>query len=950
MPKSRKAASVASSRLGTVASHAPSALSAGGEQAVAREVVETFQDGLSDVRCAAYVYGRVWLSTKSGQITVRDPRSRVLAMIDETERCGYPHCLTLIGPHVWVGYSSGIIKVYHTHTVKETPGGEFKRHSGAVHAIAFKGAKVFSGSGDFLINEWTRAFVLVRQLSGHAGGVRCLYCKGGLLLSGSDDGTVRVWSVDSQEAIKRLHAHQKGTRVIQVHRDYIWTGGEDGVIQVWDGGTYELVVSLEEHAGPVTCMIPVEAELWTGSTDRTICVWCGDTFALLKRFPEHTSFVTCLVKVVAQREVSEVWSGGADKKINVWGWTAPVDSDECQRLRDDLATVQDSFKEQQAALCLRYRDMEAAKDAHIAELNRAVEQQAEDLLHCTAVKADLQRILLEKEGDLVDAAAEQWADQRRAYEEELARLRRASRKPAAPPAHDQHSDHVLVQEQQKVAALRRQLNDSDAALDALRDETSSQLAEAFALNRAGQAEADELRNLLDSKEQRITQQRQEIHRVNDARVHAEEARIEATAKTGRLQSKCNIAESRVAELEDEVDMLQKRLREADVQRDNSLKTYASQYDGRSDGDKGRERIAELVELNAGLTSRLRQLQDDNDRLNRVVRRLDADREEQASELNESAKRAALSRAAADGLEGRVLSLEGELGAVKAERETLLRQWQREVAGWRVPDKFRAILAEQGELKDFVTGLLRAAQPQAPGTDSTFTTTQLIVEVSQLRAMHKDTVEKLRRTEEHRDSLLQPSNPRRSRPRRRHGDSGTGTAGNPADYISSVSPSSSSGDGGSAEGAAAAGAGPARRRTLEGGAGLRERGGAFDDVSGPGAESALRRRLEASAESNLRERDHVSDPGAESSLRRKLEASAESNLRERAFEARADHASNPDVEFALRRKLELSAEGSLRERIGALETALLAAERERDAARADAAQQQTAAAAAAAMTA
>ena len=556
--------------------HSPSVVSsraapqegAGEEDPDVRSVVDSHRDALTDVRCAAYATGRVWTATKGGQIVVRDPRCKVLAMLDETERCGHPACITVVGSFVWIGYSTGIIKVYSTSTVREAPGGEFKRHSGAVHDITSmmhgSSTRVFSASSDFLILMWSRDFQMLRQMSGHGAGVRSLCAKGRVLLSASDDGTFRAWDVASGDALQRIHAHQSGVRAVLYHLEMIWTAGEDGLVQVWEGSTFAPLATLEAHSGPVSCLLAVDWEVWSGGADHSICAWSARDFTLLRRLANHENFVTSLVKVVAQREHSEVWSAGADKTINVWGFQQLFDTEECQRLREDLAMAQEAYKQQHAEMLKKYARLEHKKDERISQLNQKIADQVDDLMMVEHVHTDLKRILAEKEGDIAKACADEFEAERASLQEEVAALTQREADARSEVAHHAaraasipHLESSLEVETQRNATFQLQLNDLQNELNAATLSLATRTAELDGARRAADTEIDELKTRLSTRDERVSFLTNEVERGVIRSADLDE-------QTRHLQAKLDAAHESIERLEEDTEHMKHRLEGQDA--------------------------------------------------------------------------------------------------------------------------------------------------------------------------------------------------------------------------------------------------------------------------------------------------------------------------------------------------------------------------------------------------
>eukprot|EP01060_Flectonema_neradi_P031830 TRINITY_DN4931_c0_g1_i2.p1 TRINITY_DN4931_c0_g1~~TRINITY_DN4931_c0_g1_i2.p1 ORF type:complete len:3634 (+),score=1053.62 TRINITY_DN4931_c0_g1_i2:79-10902(+) len=653
-----------------------------------REVVATFHDSLTDLRCACYVMGRVWTSTKGGKIVIRDPRLKVVSMVNETERCGYPACIYYISNrrHVWVGYSSGVIKVYSGATSREVPEGEFKRHTSTVHSITCDhGEFAFSGSADFQIIQWrSQDFKVVRFILGHGGGVRHVQCHAGQLLSASDDTTVRVWKISTGESVKRIHAHSQSVRVLLTTQNhYVWTGGDDGVIQIYDGSTFDLIISLEEHDGAVTSLTEVDHEVWSGSNDRTICVWNYVDFRLIKRLDDHNNFITVITKVISQREVSELWTAAADKEILIWGYDAPFDSDECQRLREDLSISQTAFQEQTAALKARFGKIDLQKDQLIDDLNKTIASQAEDLLRCNDISTDLQRILVEKEEEITLALETKFDTEREELQQELesattARLNaeKTTAELASTAAQVPHLKAALETEASANLALKEVVTKQEISMNDQKLQHAEIIAECEASLSIHEREIADFQKTSSLKDAKIKQQQQDLTEVTIQRAKLEEQYQATTMQLSESDDLLTAERGTVNILKAENDRLQATVSDyASKQKDLRAQlssqisnvTLAQELSSRTDG-----RVADLERELAENTSLSDLLASENTQLKKRLAEANTSQQHLRTLLSESTSRPVSSaglRQATD----KVIDLETQLSEVQRAADERLAQ-------------------------------------------------------------------------------------------------------------------------------------------------------------------------------------------------------------------------------------------------------------------------------------
>ena len=164
---------------------------------------------------------------------------------------------------MWVGYSSGIIRVFdlaHFTHFEHTEKWQFKvrkdaspfpilatlqEHKGGVYAITsppgsssselvFRSAalpylprlhlqpksreftchRARSCSNDFTVRAWTKQYQHVQMYDGHSNWVRSLCVFGSMMASASEDHVIRVWDIQTAQTVAALIGHTSGVWIV----------------------------------------------------------------------------------------------------------------------------------------------------------------------------------------------------------------------------------------------------------------------------------------------------------------------------------------------------------------------------------------------------------------------------------------------------------------------------------------------------------------------------------------------------------------------------------------------------------------------------------------------------------------------------------------------------------------------------------------------------------------
>lgn len=222
-------------------------------------------------------------------------------------------------------------------------------HQSWVWGIGFhpQGHLLASASYDQTVKVWDVTTGECRQtLQGHNSSVLAVAFSpdGQWLASGGYNQTIKLWEVATGECRHTLHAHGNRVWVVAFSPDGQWlaSGGDDGTIQIWDTATGKHEQALARHTDPVLSLMfsPVcppdrlcqrEASperngrtLYSGGADKTINVWDLETGDCTATLAGHQSWVWSLQY---DPESAILVSAGQDETIRSWS----VDSGECLR-------------------------------------------------------------------------------------------------------------------------------------------------------------------------------------------------------------------------------------------------------------------------------------------------------------------------------------------------------------------------------------------------------------------------------------------------------------------------------------------------------------------------------------------------------------------------------------------------------------------------------------------
>ena len=283
-----------------------------------------------EIRCFAELHGTVWTALGDGALHMRDAATTNIRFTIERYDKEYVWAIAAVvtTDHVWVGYSSGYIRVYNS---TGSLMAEMWEHREGVHCLAHchHTGSVFSGGNDALVLEWDVAtFAFFRAYKGHTGPVRCLQVGVAsvevnevviMLYTGSDDKTVREWPVSNKGAHKQVDAHLGAVLCMTIVERVLWSAGEDADIRVGFGAV-AVLQSPHERSITVLTAIPGTHFLLSGAVDRSVVLWDAHAMAPVKSFPGcHKGYVHTIG--LALEEVSRcvtLWSTASDRSLRRW--------------------------------------------------------------------------------------------------------------------------------------------------------------------------------------------------------------------------------------------------------------------------------------------------------------------------------------------------------------------------------------------------------------------------------------------------------------------------------------------------------------------------------------------------------------------------------------------------------------------------------------------------------
>jgi len=135
---------------------------------------------------------------------------------------------------------------------------------------------------------------LVREFVGHSDDVNALFATSKRLFSGSKDGTVREWSLDSGICTRTFPDHCPSTfgTGFLVTTEFLYNGSSKGPdINEWSLSTGQIVRTFSGHDDEINGLAILSDRLYSASTDTTIKEWSLESGLCLRTFEGHTDTV-----------------------------------------------------------------------------------------------------------------------------------------------------------------------------------------------------------------------------------------------------------------------------------------------------------------------------------------------------------------------------------------------------------------------------------------------------------------------------------------------------------------------------------------------------------------------------------------------------------------------------------------------------------------------------------
>jgi len=501
----------------------------------------------ADIKCAARVVVNgtctVWCGERDGSLSVRDPDTKVERAVLQQAQLLEDFVWTILqdGEHVWVGTSSGRLRIYTADT--QVLKAERIRHAGGIYSLAILGGFIYSASNDFTIVEWDRNTLesTNRTLAEHTNQVRCLTACSGYLVSGGDDHIIYVWEVGRVVRVSCLPCEESilaltSIRCAEASTEELWAGDGVGTIHVYDLRHTKASAVLRAHKSAICNLLHEHGLVFSSSADRSIKIWDASQHHCLQTLSAHRSYVSALVPVAVHMQL-QLWSFGGDKKVKAWQmeYTAsPAEADEMIRLRDET-------KRQARQLAQAEAERDACRSTE-EQLRAQVQALQQELTSESAKRADAERRCLD-----VDKQTQGILQALEAREEDL-RQTQTLLEASEVRKQDLENSQQEFRSQLQLEAMERQR---------LAAELKAKEAEFEGEQQANREKVQQLTQMLDTSTKSMQRLQQELNQAKEA---ASTAEVHIRGLQEQLQAQEPLRTSRLAFVT-EVWTLHKRLAE-----------------------------------------------------------------------------------------------------------------------------------------------------------------------------------------------------------------------------------------------------------------------------------------------------------------------------------------------------------------------------------------------------
>jgi hypothetical protein len=288
-----------------------------------------------DARCFCPVEDTVWVSERSGAVSVRNGRTGEAIQYIEMKEKIFGTAMLQVDDEVWIGTNDGRLLVFNAVTfalVVELSNPDAQARSD-INALAFDGLYVFAAMSACRAGQWaSKSKMFVRSFLRQAP-VNALVLRNSVLYLGDGEGALSAWDIASGEVICTLRdsKFEITSLIAEGFTNTLWASRTDGSIDVYS--FQPSVVRIETirsgAKGKITGLVSVGGKVLAGGYDRTIFVYHAQSRKLIGSVTgDHSSFIFCMGKIFVL-ETSRFWSLGNGGKVNMYdgeGFFTPLRS------------------------------------------------------------------------------------------------------------------------------------------------------------------------------------------------------------------------------------------------------------------------------------------------------------------------------------------------------------------------------------------------------------------------------------------------------------------------------------------------------------------------------------------------------------------------------------------------------------------------------------------------
>ena len=140
-------------------------------------------------------------------------------------------------------------------------------HDDLVYGLAWSGDTLYTAGGDKTVGVIDVASGETKRLAGHTGAVLAVAARGATLVSGGADGTIRVWEGGRQVRSISNHTAAVSALAFSPDGEKLASGSADQTVRIWDVGRGRLLKIIRGHEGTVTDLAWQSDRLWSACAD-----------------------------------------------------------------------------------------------------------------------------------------------------------------------------------------------------------------------------------------------------------------------------------------------------------------------------------------------------------------------------------------------------------------------------------------------------------------------------------------------------------------------------------------------------------------------------------------------------------------------------------------------------------------------------------------------------------